>query len=242
MISMSAQLVADGVGLPLVPMKLVNHPVWPSPVQWMPLKHDDHPMGDVLIDRIGILQEMLRQLAMWCGDDGKAQAYSLHRLGTGWALHRSDRLWLAMGHEEEADAVAGFTFSMRMAAAVVRWLLIPGLNKTVDIICEDCDGGEWESSDGNCPHCRKPPLASRRLTRLEVLVVILTHIGHDHAIRRALGWGVEPGTLATLERLKGRWVFTGPNGEVGQTRWGDALANITDPTEALAAIYAEVCE
>jgi len=73
---------------------------------------------------------------------------------------------------------------------------------------------------------------------LQRLIGRLQHIARDHRIRRALGWRVEVGTLAELERLKGRWVLTSPDGQVGQSRWGDTLANITDPTEALAAIDA----
>jgi len=72
----------------------------------------------------------------------------------------------------------------------------------------------------------------------EKMITRLQHIARDHRIRRALGWRVEVGTLAELERLKGRWVLTSPDGQVGQSRWGDTLANITDPTEALAAIDA----
>jgi len=93
-----------------------------------------------------------------------------------------------------------------------------------------------------------PGLARRPAERL-------TKISQDHAIRRALGWTVEPGTLAKLERLRagGDWRLTSPCGGVHvfsaqpealtshPSTYTAALAGITDPTKARAAIYAELC-
>lgn len=63
-----------------------------------------------------------------------------------------------------------------------------------------------------------------------------THIGMDAAIRRALGWTVEAGTLGVLEFSdNGCWF------DDGSSMMGFTFTGITDPTEALAAIYAEVC-
>ena len=77
---------------------------------------------------------------------------------------------------------------------------------------------------------------------LATMAARLTHIGHDHAIRRALGEEPKPGTLMTLEHHKGRWVMILLNDRVfAQTRIGDRMSAITDPIEALAAIHAEVC-
>lgn len=72
----------------------------------------------------------------------------------------------------------------------------------------------------------------------ESLARIVEHIGRDHRIRRNLGWQVEPGTLATLERADdGSWWFG--YGSIGgwwtPTRY-PSLAGITDPAEALKAI------
>ena len=75
----------------------------------------------------------------------------------------------------------------------------------------------------------------------------LTHIGQDHAIRRALGWTVEAGTLATLEReADGLWVFRTALRSTAFDAIGlggrtcPALAGITDPDEARNAIYEAV--
>jgi hypothetical protein len=72
-------------------------------------------------------------------------------------------------------------------------------------------------------------------------------IGMDHAIRRKLGWEVEPGTLATLELLEpGLWLFHGPgaedSGRLCRSSSIPALEGVTDPDEALKVLHVEVCD
>ncbi len=131
----------------------------------------------------------------------------------------------------------------------------------------------WERAGGGMPswaqqyaqiaHRKPDALLDQVGDYLRGLAARVRHIGMDHAIRRALGWSVEPGTLATLERglslrsarlvdrpaQRSRWWQLSHAGRVqrlsydrvGDHGWIPALAGITDPTEALAAIYAEVC-
>lgn len=90
----------------------------------------------------------------------------------------------------------------------------------------------------------------RRWPPTEALAAILTHIGHDHRIRRALGWTVEPETLGELELTVPGSPLAGWTVTAGMelsyftpfpSREGQhlpALAGVTDPAEALAAIDA----
>ncbi len=90
---------------------------------------------------------------------------------------------------------------------------------------------------------------------LDLLAARVTHIGQDHHIRRALGWEVEPGTLAVLERISSGnaddwWALTQPGGSLhhfttdpGSIDGGFAsitgvptIAGVTDPAEALRII------
>lgn len=95
------------------------------------------------------------------------------------------------------------------------------------------------------------PWSSEHRTRaLHGMVARLTRIGMDHAIRRALGWEVKPGTLAELRRstVSPFDYDDGPGwkmkaGNASHFFWeegSDTLPGITDPTEALQAIYEEV--
>lgn len=110
---------------------------------------------------------------------------------------------------------------------------------------------DWEQSGGRVSNwtfrygAQPPPakvLAGKMLARI-------THIGQDHAIRRALGWEVEPGTLATLEPMTHhRWRFSASANTyvcAGAYACGlpvlPALKDIAYPAEALAAIHAGVC-
>jgi hypothetical protein len=82
------------------------------------------------------------------------------------------------------------------------------------------------------------------------------HIGMDHAIRRALGWKVDPGTLAGLRRPRpGIWSLSCGRDAIvfgadvpymepptALCRPWPTLAGITDPDEALVAIYEEVSD
>ena len=84
---------------------------------------------------------------------------------------------------------------------------------------------------------------------LEEMAAHLTHIGQDHAIRRALGWKVATGTLAVLLYESELDVWNVKAGNFWEEfscvpdhldfggRAVPALAGITDPTEARAAIY-----
>ena len=99
---------------------------------------------------------------------------------------------------------------------------------------------------------------------LRLMAARLTQVGMDHAIRRALGWLPPVGSplpaflvghLETLRRHeRGYWMMGLGSGRVmrfgvaNDGRWAPlvdrpmpALAGITDPAEALAAIYEEVC-
>jgi len=66
--------------------------------------------------------------------------------------------------------------------------------------------GQWAEAVGERVGCSD-------LT--SVMIARLTHIGQDHAIRRALGWEVERGSLATLTRKepddKPWWCLTAPH-------------------------------
>jgi hypothetical protein len=90
------------------------------------------------------------------------------------------------------------------------------------------------------------------LAPIEALACIVERIGRDHRIRRALGWDVEPGTLASLKRNgAGTWFFGDPDPE-GMPAWSfvprglkefhpgvthvPALAGNIDPRKVLAAI------
>lgn len=90
---------------------------------------------------------------------------------------------------------------------------------------------------------------------LAAMITRLTHIAHDHAIRRAVDVAVEPGTLAELKLYgDGSWWMRNCDGDMvafhhdeavcrvehHDVRHVPALAGITDHTEVLAAIYAEV--
>ena len=91
----------------------------------------------------------------------------------------------------------------------------------------------WADCAANIlPHIFLPTMAAR-----------IEHIGMDHAIRRALGWEVEPGTLATLtpvDGVSGMWRLNAPR-EAVRYWWREFdLPSVTDPAEALRAIYAEV--
>ena len=100
---------------------------------------------------------------------------------------------------------------------------------------------------------RPAPHAARKCW--PVMIARLTQIGQDHAIRRSLGWTVEPGTLAKLER---RYNIADGSG-IGRTGWvlsvgrgheqtWVAYPSTTRPhiaaagsrVQALAAIYAEL--
>lgn len=76
------------------------------------------------------------------------------------------------------------------------------------------------------------------------MIARIEHIGRDHAIRRTLGWTVQAGTLATWEQSKeGRaWYMGLPEGvrQFHVDRYTD-LTGVTDPAEALRAIYESVC-
>lgn len=78
------------------------------------------------------------------------------------------------------------------------------------------------------------------------MIARLTHVGQDAAIRRALGWTVEAGTLALLFRTSaGEWVIMCPK-SASQRRFRFDLfpevhAATTEP-EARAAIYAALRE
>jgi len=91
--------------------------------------------------------------------------------------------------------------------------------------------------------------------KIQSMAARIEQVGMDNAVRREL-WAaeVEPGTLATLQRhADGEWSLF--NGEGVQVFSADAvtaskldtvihapaLTGITDPIEALRAIYAEVC-
>ena len=98
--------------------------------------------------------------------------------------------------------------------------------------------------------------AQARMLR-EDLAARVIHIGQDHHIRRALGWEVEPGTLATFQLIaspgetcwclsttiaQGRGLHhfsdSPPRVRKRETTPGHipALAGITDPVEALRLI------
>lgn len=93
-------------------------------------------------------------------------------------------------------------------------------------------------------------LWERRWRDTEALANRVRQIGMDHAIRRSLGERVSPGTLMRLALADdldtwelalpdGTFFYFGPEGDEGIDRIV-SLANITDPGEALAAIYAEI--
>lgn len=90
---------------------------------------------------------------------------------------------------------------------------------------------------------------------LKRMAARLAHIGRDAAVRRALGWEVRAGTLATLEANDfGGWDILrrrgsgqrflpsglpvrGPSDAVPEYETIPALAGITNPAEALRVIY-----
>ena len=77
------------------------------------------------------------------------------------------------------------------------------------------------------------------------LVAIASHVGRDHEVRRALGWTVEPGTLATLEAA-GMVTTDGGLRSVWDLDDGERSKCFTcdpdiDPAAALVAIHEEVC-
>lgn len=90
---------------------------------------------------------------------------------------------------------------------------------------------------------------------LEAMTARLIEIGMDAEIRRALGWGAEPGTLATLrkEGSAGWWLehgdqreyFTGGMSSAGHDGIAGLRAEgggyITDEAQARRAIYQALC-
>ena len=114
---------------------------------------------------------------------------------------------------------------------------------------------EWETTrnanhrtdDGN--HCswvhllaEEHPIAEDTLKNM---LNRIEQIGMDHAIRRKLHWDVEPGTLAELVRSGPQWVISAEPKVISRfvpvaQPWAThvpALADVTDPAEALKAIY-----
>ena len=98
----------------------------------------------------------------------------------------------------------------------------------------------WVSRLAEALRCESP---ERLRGVLEAMAARIRHIAMDHRIRRALGWEVAPGTLATLNEHRDEdgdpyWKFTDPHSGVFAV-W--CLAGITDKAQALEAIHAEVC-
>jgi hypothetical protein len=94
----------------------------------------------------------------------------------------------------------------------------------------------WAASLADALGIADPEVRAECLSGLlAAMAARLTHVGQDHAIRRALGMTVEPGTLAlAFQTSAGDWVVMCPKTAV------QARPGITDPIEARAAIYAEV--
>lgn len=226
MSTINAKLVAAGVGLPGVwreddllpgrPTYCGADEVQTGPIFRIPNSVD---LSDYQT-RAGLL----RQLAIWAGDDGEGQAYWLH-------LCEYEGVWSLRNDRNSTSTVVEFD--------------------TLDRVEEDRI--PFHSS-----HLveHKALWLAGVLDETEALAAILVHIGRDAAVRRALGWKVEAGTLATLEvwgapgywLLKSggqSWLFS-PHGNPGEddpvnnhTRV-TALDGITDPTQALTAIYEEL--
>lgn len=125
-------------------------------------------------------------------------------------------------------------------------------------------GSAYGWAVGLAPYCADLKHSAAQ-QRLAVMAAKVHHIGMDHAIRRALGEDPKPGTLAILTRIGNAWrldsrehggvmiewsAYPGDGGcTLGMatvTRGEDcprgyvavpALADITDPEKALAAIY-----
>ena len=162
---------------------------------------------------------LLRRLAMWCGDNGEAQAYWLTIEGPAFVLRRD-------GAESPLAKFYGVPGGS-----------MPWNGHHIPAVEEVLDGSMFEA-----------------------LAAILIHIGEDHTIRRALGWKVDPGTLATLTDCGTDeapvWKFSvGPMsdynehwfaGDAGAAAvavidtWLDDLAGITDPTEARTVLLRDV--
>ncbi|MEE8374614.1 MAG: hypothetical protein V3R87_12975 [Dehalococcoidia bacterium] len=89
--------------------------------------------------------------------------------------------------------------------------------------------------------CIRFPSSSWSGEHMDGMHARLTHIGLDHRIRRALGWEVEPGTLATY-RLYGARDWRVSHGHRTYIYGLDSLLDVTDPVEALQAIADEVAD
>jgi hypothetical protein len=198
------RLVAEGVGLPRYYLYVEYGPPREEVVGFRGVVHDrrGYDTPDRLLADYQTAQGCLRQLAMWAGDDGKAQAY--------WLTARGDYGWALMSEAGREIAI----FQDVPKPSIDRYYTVPGLA------------------------CSNPA---------EALAAILTHIGMDHAIRRALGWAVEPETLATLMWSVDHWLVEHGDEHVRFSaipRTGaicaPALAGVTDPAEAWRAIYEEV--
>jgi hypothetical protein len=184
---LNAELVDGGVGLP---------PVWRDPARGIldgPLEGWRETVLDLAdpLNRSGLL----RQLALWTGDDGDGQAY-----------------WMSWdGH-----------YNLRRASGV---------------------GGRGKIVRGFFPVAK--PMDDWDTDAVAALETVVKMIGMDHAVRRKLGWTVTGSNWATLrkEPTVDFWVIQDEEGNAqaydGVT--SPALADVTDVSEALRAIYEEVC-
>ncbi|KKN69867.1 hypothetical protein LCGC14_0436910 [marine sediment metagenome] len=153
-------------------------------------------------------------------------------------------IWLARNQVGLTDPQTAFGLAMKLD----EWEEAGGVDRGTGMAwsVEIAEAFRFEDFDG----------ASALLS----MIARIEHIGRDHAIRSALGWTVEPGTLAALERSPtdlvtglippDRWVFMRANKVHVFSAYPDsgfattqipALAGVTDPAEALRVIYEAVC-
>lgn len=109
-LTISAQLVAEpnGVGLPKMWMDRHGTP--------QQLTNGEHLLGPerVMVGDHQTRSGLLRQLAMWCGDGGEAQAYWLEQFGANYRLVSSIRP-VAMFSEQPKPAMGWFKVHMQSA-------------------------------------------------------------------------------------------------------------------------------